>query len=466
MRHHLPESISSLESADSDDASVGHFSDSLPTTPPSTAPQSSSSSVKSASHVSEVKEKRSPLKSSLKTSKSATSLAVRFSDPEPPPAMPQLELDAYPTWCKDGSPSPKRSSYLGPRASLDIPARPPARMRIHKRLSAPAPISRKESKSFIAPPLPPSPSDSRIYSLPVGRHPSSRVTSFQSVASAPAVLQSPPSPSQPPSQYNPLQHYVPCLAPNCKTHYTTFLLGLTFYSPQQPYQLIRKRGLCPFHAHQDLKLTNERVKSTWESMRQNCGRKTLGAIAAEFEVFVQQKREERTEESQRMEGWQKQRVLGSSSAPATKGKEKEKSWEEEWDWRFSPRPCTKKGCGKSWYSPFDNRLYLFYTTPRPSGFVPLSTLCPSCAKEDVEGVEERIEERRRDVGGVVGPEWEEWCAQVARDREMEVEFWEGAQERVVKEKMASSPIVSPEQSKSNNVIKEKKSRKRDICIVM
>lgn len=198
-------------------------------------------------------------------------------------------------------------------------------------------------------------------------------------------------------------------------------------------------------------------------MRQNCGRKTLGAIAAEFEVFVQQVREERAEESKRMKAWQKQRVILNHS-PNVKGKEKE--WEEEWDWRYSPRPCTRKGCEEGWYSPFDNRLYLFYSTPRPSGLVPLSTLCPSCAKDDVEGIEERIEDRRRDVGGLVGPEWQQWYVEVGKDRNMEIAFWEIAQERLVREQMASAPVIAVQ---PNKTIKEKKSKrltKLDVCVVM
>lgn len=220
------------------------------------------------------------------------------------------------------------------------------------------------------------------------------------------------------------------------------------------------------HAHQDLKLANNRAKSTYESLRQNCGRKTLGAIAAEFEMFLQQLREERVEESQRMKIWQRQRVLPSASGTPTAGKGREKSWEEEWDWRFSPRPCTKKGCESPCYSPFDNRLYLFYTTPRPSDLLPLSTLCPSCAKEDVESAEERIDSRMRDAGGVVGPEWEEWCEQVRRDREMEVEFWEGTQERMVREAMALAPILAPQTEKTIVKKKSRKLGKLDVCVVM
>lgn len=359
------------------------------------------------------------------------------------------------------------------RAMSDLPARPPARLRNHKRLSAPAPISHRESRTFNPPPGPPPTHQTRSYSRSVRRY-TPRVTSFQSVASvasAPAALQCPPTASDPPSQYNPREHYVPCLAPNCTNHYTAHLLGPTYYFPQAPYQLIRKRGLCPLHAHQDLKLANQRVKSTYESMRQNCGRKTLGVIAAEFDIFVEQVREERAEESKRMRTWQKQRLLPAGVASG-KGKEKEEigtanekanSWEEEWDWQYSPRPCTRKGCEEGWYSPFDNQLFLFYTTARRSGFIPLRTLCPGCAKRDAEAAEDRIEDRRRDVGGFVGPEFEEWIVQMGRDRELEVEYWENAQEKIVKEEMRKWPLGEVK------TLKERKSRrltKLDVCAVM
>ncbi|KAF2441672.1 hypothetical protein P171DRAFT_76378 [Karstenula rhodostoma CBS 690.94] len=502
MRQISPNSISSLGSGSTDDAPARQPNDSLSTTPASTAPQSSSTSVKSGFHTSSDKEKGSSPKSSLKTSKSTGSLPrVRFSVPEPPPALPYTAASVNSThyttlnFRKFDVPVHNTSSSIMPglelnallpqfdnvsislgcqtpsRTSLDLPVRSPAKARDYKRLSAPAPISRRESRMSNAPPLPPSTHETRSNSRSVRRY-NPRVTSFQSVASAasaPAALQYPPTPSVPPSQYNPLQNYVPCLAPNCSNHYTAHLLGPTYYCLQPPYQLIRKRGLCPLHAHQDLMLANQRVKSTYESMRQNCGRKTLGTIAAEFEVFVQQVREERAEESKRMKTWQGQRILPSAPSAGVKGKEgkeKEKVWEEEWDWRYSPRPCTRKGCEEGWYSPFDNRLYLFYTTARPSGFFPLSTLCPSCAKYDVESAAERIEERRRDVGGVVGPEFEEWHIQMGKDRDLEVEYWENAQKRIVREEMGRYHVGAVQPQKT---VKEKKSKrltKLDVCVVM
>jgi hypothetical protein len=74
----------------------------------------------------------------------------------------------------------------------------------------------------------------------------------------------------------------------------------------------------------------------------------------------------------------------------------------------------------------------------------------------------------RDACGVVGPEWEAWCVQVGKDREMEIEFWEQAQERVVKESMVAAPIVAPRPEKTKMLKKKSSKRltKLDVCVVM
>lgn len=200
-------------------------------------------------------------------------------------------------------------------------------------------------------------------------------------------------------------------------------------------------------------------------MRQNAGRKTLGLIAAEFEIWLQEFRDERDRQSQELEEQQRRKLLGG---PKTKKKDKTQN-DEEWDWHYAPRPCTRKGCAKDDYSPFDNRLYLFYNTPRPSGLTPLSTLCPTCARSDVEAVEERIEGRREESGG--DEVWKEWFWQIRKDRNMEIEFWEQAQERVVKEKSGNWPAAVTKNTDTNNVAVETKKEKKqgklkDICVVM
>lgn len=198
-------------------------------------------------------------------------------------------------------------------------------------------------------------------------------------------------------------------------------------------------------------------------MRQNAGRKTLGLIAAEFEIYVQQCREDRAWESDVLEARQRQRILRGRQT-GIKGKEKEG---EGWDWKYTPRPCTKKGCTKQWYSPYDNRLFLFYHTTRRSGLRPMVTLCPPCARADVEDAEERIQERKCDAGA--GPEWVQWCEQTKDDRLMEEEYWLKAQERVVREKgvVASTATLTVPQRKEAPLEKKKKSNKlKDVCTVM
>lgn len=256
---------------------------------------------------------------------------------------------------------------------------------------------------------------------------------------------------------------MPCMASDCNTHYTSSLLGPTFYSPQQPYKFARKKGFCPAHANRDLKAANERAKRTFETMRQNAGRKTLGLIAAEFELWTQELEEERDAESQELEAQQRRKVLGAEA----KGKKKKGKavYDADWDWRYAPRPCTRKGCGKDWYSPFDNRLYLFYHTSRSSSLLPLSTLCPSCARADVEALEDRIEAKRMDADELV---WIDWVEQIRRDREMESVFWESAQERVVREKGVNSPAAAGKNEKkgSGGAKKGKKESSKGVCVVM
>jgi hypothetical protein len=206
----------------------------------------------------------------------------------------------------------------------------------------------------------------------------------------------------------------------------------------------------------------------FEGMRQNCGRKTLGQIAAEFEVFVQQCREERAMESEELEARQMKMVLGAAKIGDAKGKDDADAF-AAWDWRYTPRPCTKKGCAKLWYSPFDSRLFLFYHATRPSGLRPLTTLCPSCAREDVESAEERIRERGVDAGK--GPEWVEWCKQVEGDRRMEEEFWMHAQERVVRVKRVTAAVATEGKDAGSEKIGENKKRKKSdrlkgVCVVM
>jgi hypothetical protein len=456
MHRVYPKSTSSFESDYVDNTSTRQSS---LDTPPSSNPQSSSSSVRSCSHSLPDRPKRSSLKSGLKTSKSASSLRVRFEVPELP-QMPQLQPGAHFYSQKNGSIQPAKFEK-GATVDFTVQSHAKAALRpkSSKRFSTPDPLSKKETRRTSQRPFP---QHLRNFSTPTSTT-DYRATSFRSVASAPAVLVSTPlSPSQPPFQYNPLQHHTPCIKDNCTKTYTASLLGPTFYSPQEPYQLMRKRALCPWHANQELNLANHKAKCTWESMRQNAGRKTLGLVAAEFEIYIQQCREERQVDSEELEARQKRILLGDRY---TSGKE---TVSECWDWKYTPRPCTTKGCGKQWYSPFDNRLYLFYHTTRPSGLRPLTTLCPSCAKTDVERAENHVEERKHDARA--GPEWLDWCEQLQHDRRMEEEYWTQAQERIVREKGTPTPTTTENQTiRKTKVVKRKGKMSeslKSICILM
>jgi len=201
-------------------------------------------------------------------------------------------------------------------------------------------------------------------------------------------------------------------------------------------------------------------------MRQNAGRKTLGQIAVEFELWKEQFHQDRALEAKALIASQKKKVLkiaGSinkqkEKTPATPAPTNNDKNDESWDWRYTPRPCTRKDCKSQWYSPFDNKLYFLYHTSRPSGLIPLPTLCPRCAKTDVEAAEERMEGRKNE-----GTMWEQWCEEVRRDREMEVEFWEKAQERLVREEgvVCAASLDEKEEKGKGKKIEKKEGKDGD-----
>jgi hypothetical protein len=106
----------------------------------------------------------------------------------------------------------------------------------------------------------------------------------------------------------------------------------------------------------------------------------------------------------------------------------------EWDWKYTPRYCTRAECPSTPYSPFANHLYAFYHTPRSSSFIPLATCCPSCAKTEVEAFEHMVTEKWNSRCGWHEGEWDVWFENAVKEREMEREFWDKAQERVTREK--------------------------------
>lgn len=218
-------------------------------------------------------------------------------------------------------------------------------------------------------------------------------------------------------------------------------------------------------------------------MRQNARRKTLGDVAADFELFVRVFDQEREEESRAAERRQKIRVLGLRRGKAIGAGEGGGGGSDDgsasW-WKYVPRPCTRKACPHPWYSPYASHLYTFYTcsssTPTPkrrlASLLPLRTLCPACAQQNLSVTESSLLQKRELLDD---EEWILHAEQVRRDREMEVKFWEGAQERVVLEKGVRGATVEELEREERRGKEEGgevlvKGRKgevvRELCVVM
>jgi hypothetical protein len=221
----------------------------------------------------------------------------------------------------------------------------------------------------------------------------------------------------------------------CTAHYLPAHSGPTYYFSQEPYNLSRHHGYCPRHASKEMKEANALCKREWERMRQNAGRSTLGAVAEDFEMFLQLYRETRAKEDAQLQQRQKRVVLGSPKLSSPSKSNNATNQDGEWNWRYTPRPCTKQGCTQPYYSPYATHLFSFYTSRRPAtGVVPQATLCPQCSQAEVEGFERTVDEKWSSRCGWNAVEWEQWHSNAKKDREMEMEFWEKAQERVVREK--------------------------------
>jgi len=76
------------------------------------------------------------------------------------------------------------------------------------------------------------------------------------------------------------------------------------------------------------------------------------------------------------------------------------------------------------------------TRSEPSSFAPLPTLCPECATNEVAAFERLITEKWGSRCGWHEREWDEWIEKVVGERFAEKGFWEGAQEREVREWVA------------------------------
>ena len=149
----------------------------------------------------------------------------------------------------------------------------------------------------------------------------------------------------------------------------------------------------------------------------------MGVVVAEFESFKEQFRDEREIQDTITQKKQTRRVLGNVG----------KGTDAMWNWKYTMRPCTTASC-KKLYTPYSNHLYAFYRTPLLStNFLPLQTLCPGCAKTEVEGFENKIKEEWGSRCEWETLEWNVWFKNAMHERMMELEYWIKAQERVVRQ---------------------------------
>ncbi|KAF2262313.1 hypothetical protein CC78DRAFT_582798, partial [Lojkania enalia] len=263
------------------------------------------------------------------------------------------------------------------------------------------------------------------------------------------------------TSYNPLENFTPCLHPSCTTHSLPTHLGPTFHLPQPPYNLTRKPALCPHHASQDLKYANADCKQEWEKMRQGAGRKTMGEVARDFDAYLGIVRRIRDEEARALERRLRERVLGVGNRGQGHG-ERGKAY----DWKYTPRPCTRKGCKRELYSPFDAHFYDFYCRSQEFGIRAMETLCPHCAWADVSRLLDDAECKRQEMEA---SEWEGWIEHVKMDRQQQKHFWEKAQERVVREKGVGFNITEGKRKKNGEKIEiqgKGVDTMREVCVVM
>jgi hypothetical protein len=449
--------------------------DIMSTSSGTTTPTSVRSSLSNMSSVSSLSSSSIPKRSSMKSNmtRRSSSTSVRFAEPEPtrrPPPVPVLPKQHQASLHRKSVPNPLLQAQRRPASSVSMSAssRYSASARPYSTLSPHGPSTPQSghtncskpraNQRYSTPALPtrPNPRLSKVPSrvsenftspsLALEKRVSSvlSVKSNISAQSAPAVLQAPPS-TGPPGQYNPLEHYIPCLYATCTANYSPVHCDPTYYLSQGPYSLSKHRGYCPTHATKELKEANAECKRNWESLRQNAGRKTLGQIASEFDFFLETFRQERRLEDKELRARQKRLVLGTlSSEEGNKNKQPETSTthteNEVWNWQYTPRHCTRVSCPSHPYSPFANHLYSFYRPQSQSqsqSIHPLPTLCPPCAQNELDAFHRMLQEKWNSRCGWLDDEWNEWFDKAVKDRLVEREFWERAQEREVREREVS-----------------------------
>jgi putative component of toxin-antitoxin plasmid stabilization module len=173
----------------------------------------------------------------------------------------------------------------------------------------------------------------------------------------------------------------------------------------------------------------------------------LGEVDEEFEAWMKDFKEMRQQEEVELRERLECIVLGKTGRVRAEKKKEEQTGVSEvaseegygWDWRYSLRTCTAPSCVSQPYSPFSIYLFAFYITPRTSGFVPLATLCPTCAEKEVEAFEHRVTRAGRcgqdeTNQGSDDKEWDAWFDNAVMEREAQRMCSEGVQEKSVREK--------------------------------
>lgn len=229
------------------------------------------------------------------------------------------------------------------------------------------------------------------------------------------------------------------MAAMCAAHYTPTHSGPTYYAAQEPYRLSKHHGYCPRHASKEMQEANALCKKEYETMRQGAGRKTLGAVAQDFEIFLQLYREARQTEDARLQHAQRQRVLGTT--PTTPPPQ-QPTPSDPFDWRYTPRNCTRKACVSAPYSPFAIPLFPFYHAPNPATqLLPLASLCPSCSRTESAAFGAKLMQKWGSRCGWDGEEWDAWYQLALQRRKSEAASWEKAQQRVVGERRLAGAVV-------------------------
>ncbi|KAL5120522.1 hypothetical protein ACEQ8H_001540 [Pleosporales sp. CAS-2024a] len=443
----------------------GQHADLMSISSGTTTPTSERSSLRNASSISSVSSanapKRSPMKPSLKSRQSTTSIgssapSVRFAEPELPSRckstpLPSRNRQDYSQRNKIANPM---MQYRHGPASV-VPGRSLTRNSagspIDPALPRPVPITQPGPINFSKP------RSSQGFSA--CSRPLENFASPSLILEHRRFRDCPPPSSGPPGQYNPLEHYIPCLQADCQLHYSVAQLGPAYYLPSGPYALSKHHGYCGTHATQEFQAANAWCKRQWETLRQKAGRKPLGQIAAAFDAVLDEYKAQRKAHDDQLVARHKRLLLlvrgdvdvhvdagppAQSKAPAT-----DSLW--TFKWQYTPRYCTRRpACTHPPYSPFSTHLFSWYHVSSSSSStassslaplplpLPLPTLCPPCSKTEMDAFERLLADKwrmRSTRGGHADDElWDACMAKMVRERVDANAFWARAQQRDVLER--------------------------------